>query len=432
MKFSFEPHNVEKAATTFNALAQQEAESYLQSKGIISCAARMEPFVASLNDEEKSRYIFIHEQMKSLEQGLQKVSAVSRLRSISQLNGKTIPGQERMDDVYRVPPFHSRFEHSELIAAYIQFVGARLAITPHELKPVVAAAWMHDTGHSAFSHLGDDLLVERGRPAHEDRSVAHLEDSDIQELFMHEKVERGDVEGYIRETRGALGALQSICDTLSYLTFDTAMAGRHESLKDEGRGLLMDIEGIDTDKNTLIVKTPHLWQEFIELRATMYHDVYFHPVNKRADEAMRQLLRIALNRRLITLDDIEHGTDIDLRMTLQSLVQHDPGAQKFSGRASEGQPLEEYRDLFSMSCGFNASGWQRQEFDTKEQALRALGMLSPQVIASSFMTQPFDYTRKTIKLCEKKGDQLYEHTICAKETTLRDEDTKYVIYFSQS
>ncbi len=426
MKMS-EPSPAEQAANAFSFENQKEAAEYLASQGIIPIEERMLPFIQSLSGESKERYSLIEEHIAPLEEGLKQSETVFRLRRLYQLNGKTVFGHEGDHMMYLKPPFHSRFDHSELIAAYIKFVGARIGLAAQELKPAVAAAWMHDTGHSAFSHLGDELLIERGRVEHEERSLLHLGDTDIVATFEKQNMSKEEVAGYLRE-EGALGALESVCDTLSYLTFDTKVFGK-DGMGDEGLALLSDIKGIDREKNMLVVEKPELWQAFIETRARMYKNLYYHPVNKRADEAMRQLLRIALNRNLITLDDIENGTDMELRLTLQSLVQRDAGAQRFSISDETEPVLEEYKDLYTLSLGFDAEGWGRQTFDTEEQAIKALHALPVKAIEQSFMSKPFDYTKKKVTLLKEENGQLLPFTISAKEIEIRDEDRKFVVHF---
>ena len=400
---------------------------YARSRGIVPIEDRMKPFYGSLDEEKKKSYESLCKELSPLEEALKETYAVGRLHGLWQLNGKTSPFEDTQ--VSRSPAFHSRFQHSELIAAYIKFAGANMGLSAEELRPAIMAAWMHDTGHSAFSHLGDELLIERGRMPHEERSVAHLKDADIVEILNKENISVEETKKYLYEKGSALGALQSACDTLSYLTLDTKSSYRGEYMKDEGFAFLSSVQGIDREQNMLIVQNEEAAQELIETRARMYKELYYHPINKRADEAMRQLLRIALNHNLITLDDLENGIDTELRLTIQSLVQNDPGAAKFSVSDTIAPVLKEYKDLYTMSLGFDAPHWERQTFDTEEQAIKALTPLSRRAIEQSFIIKPFDYTKKKLPFLKYVDDTLVPYTVQANKTELRDEDRKYIIYF---
>lgn len=82
---------------------------------------------------------------------------------------------------------HTRFEHSlgvmhlagEVADHFNELCAS--TITPREKQLLQLAGLMHDTGHMAFSHLLDSIMVEQqGLPPHEDRSVQILAECNAQ------------------------------------------------------------------------------------------------------------------------------------------------------------------------------------------------------------------------------------------------------------
>jgi HD superfamily phosphohydrolase len=364
-----------------------------------------------------------------LEQQLQETPEVNRLHGLFQLGGKVVPDL-RSHEYVNSPAFHTRFNHSELLAAIIKATGAHINVPAHQLKPSVAAAWLHDTGHPAFSHLSDRLLVAHGMPEHEERSIEYLQTRpEIKKTLKIFETNPEEVADLIKE-RGALGTLQSVSDTLSYLIMDSGMAKRNIFF-DGGLQYVKDIQGINPDKGLLIIKTPELWQSLLEFRAMMMKDIYLHPLNKIAEEALRQLMRLALEENLITLDEIAEQTDMYIRLRLQSHIQHDPGAAKMSGRSDKAPQLEDYKGLYDLTMGFDQESWDHRLYDTRAEAedfLYSKYRFTPEVIKQSLIVNPIDYTAKTLTFLIETPQGLQEQTFQARDTKLRETDKKYMVY----
>src|SRR6185436_17197893 len=111
------------------------------------------------------------------------------------------------------------------------------------------------------------------------------------------------------------GALQSALDTLSYLILDTQAIGDPQ-YPDQGALFVRDIRALGTD--AFAESNVSLWQELLETRASMLQEIYMHPKNKMAEEARRQLLRIAMARGYITPEELMSKGDHELQMRLQS------------------------------------------------------------------------------------------------------------------
>jgi len=425
-------------AEEFNRTVAAEAAAFARERGIIPVGERMNEIVAELPEEEKVRYLQYSETLRPLQESLSAVPEILRLHELRQLGGKTAPAKAGELGPFALEPvIHSRFDHSELLASLVLLAASRIGVPVEKAKASVAAAWLHDSGHSAFSHIGDELLLSRGYPDHEERSIALLQNSlEIREVFAREGVDAEEVAELIRE-QGPYGTIQSMADTLSYLVFDSHAVGA-PAYPDHGREVIEDIRGIDAARSELIVGHEKPWQEMLEVRAQMMKHVYYHPKNKAAEAALQQLLRRALEGGYIQPEEIERGTDMPLHFKLQSLIQRDENAAIMAGRINpDGSPdaephLAEYRDLFDFTMGFVPEGWDRQVFDSLSTAESFLSHKDASAIRKSLIVKPFDYTKKKLRLLvedsKDRKNPPREAVLRSKTVSLRPEDAGFVVY----
>ena len=82
--------------------------------------------------------------------------------------------------VYTVYPSanNTRFEHSigvahlaKILIKSLQLNQPKLEITDRDVELVQIAGLVHDLGHGPFSHLYDDMFVEKDQPKHEERGI---------------------------------------------------------------------------------------------------------------------------------------------------------------------------------------------------------------------------------------------------------------------
>lgn len=421
-----------------------EAQRFLRDQGVIPIAERREKILehvrpAEVQTELAARLEALDRNLYDFTREIEALPEIARLHELQQLGGKAKSANEV--DVggsvvgVGMPAFHSRFQHSELDAELAKMIAAKLTLSPRDTKISMLGAWFHDLGHSALSHTGDELLVAKGRPAHEARTALILRESPgIKNLV--EKYFRGEnsdeiIEEIIEviEEKGMLGSLQSMLDTMSYLVVDRAMlaGAEHEGLA--GR-LISDIDGFDADKRLLKFSQTKLVQALLELRAAGMQLLYSQPY-KLADEAKRQLLRVALNRGIITLSDIEQGSDDALMHTLQAEVQRDEGMARFRGYdlKTYRPRLTEFKSLFTVALGFSDTHeWDHRQYDTEAEVESYLMRLPPDVVAHSIITRPFDYTRKKIPLLVRDGSGYTEQTLRAEKIQLTEEDRQFSVY----
>jgi HD-GYP domain-containing protein (c-di-GMP phosphodiesterase class II) len=413
----------------------EESFEHEESHGIMDIKKRREQLLQSLAPQEKIRLTEIEREINELVADIKNLPRVRRLTCLDQLGG--IIDYENFTIFphgaeVKTKTFHTRYHHSELLAEQIKFAGVKLGLSIEEIKILVSSAWLHDIGHPALSHVGDELLKKKGRGDHESRAIKLITDEkgNIFRALKKHGIEPQKIAETIKE-EGYLGSLQSVCDTLSYLIIDSAMVGKH-IYHDTGAGLIGDLSGIDKQRNIIIVKTTELWKDFLEKRASLMKDLILHPFHRRCRAAVRQLLLLALDEQAVTLEQLEKGSD-EIIANLQSQVQKDARAAVFSGRNDYFPHLEKYINIWSLAHDnkVDSKKWQRIMFENEENLNDYLFRTLPsnkleEILRQTVIVSPFDYTRKTITVLPEGSQETV--TLQAQNVKLRDEDTHYIVF----
>ena len=318
------------------------------------------------------------------------------------------------------PAFHTRYDHSELLAEMAIYTGITIGLPMIDVRHSMTAGWFHDVGHSGFSHCGDELLVKYGYPNHEERAR--------EKIFREAKTLENqgiDLEKIIDiiYEKGELGVLQKMLDTLSYLVLDSGMM-KNALYDDHGLRVLSTIKGVED--GLLVVKDVSMVQELLDFRGQMYQDVYYHPFNKMMDESRRRLMTIMMREWLIEEEQIVEGDDHILGNYIQSMVQEDRGAAMMAGRMTSIPMFKRGKDLYSFSIGFIPEEWERKGFDSEEEVNNYLWgrRLDERAMEQAFVTEPFDYTKKTLKVRGVDGEV---HELGA-NVKLLDRDKVWTVY----
>lgn len=229
-------------------------------------------------------------------------AAVQRLRRISQL-----------PLVYLVytGARHSRFDHSLGCMHLAGEFADHLNLDTHERNLLRASALLHDIGHTPFSHLFEQLLMEKGL-SHEDMSIKIVQEDD--EIASALEAMGLDVKEVVDVLRGRsrLSGLVSgplDVDRLDFLLRDAYFTGATYGVVDVRRiirltRLLEDGPAVDS-RGIGVVE---------ELAIARYHsfiNIYFHHA---ARAAQHLLLRAAK----MLEDELDYST-----MTVQEYLQHD-------------------------------------------------------------------------------------------------------------
>lgn len=447
------------------SLPEDDADIFLREQGIVPLEEREQDLATALNARQKERLVQEGEGCNEIIESVSETASFKRLAGLRQLGGKftsEIPfdpsvtriatSDSPQDEVSYDPTavlalrsaIHTRFDHSLLDGKIAEIAGIKLGFDAHEVKTLMMGGLLHDLAHPALSHLGDELLAERGKVDHEARATKAINgDEALKDLFARYGINEHEVCDVILE-KGKLGALQKIFDTLSYLIMDCAPLMDSSRLPKDidfsllnqsGAPFIDDMKGMKKTKtgSRFVVGNPHVWQELMEIRAWMMQNVYLHPFSRMLNEGKKQLIRLAIEAGHMTIDEVEKGTDDELLLRLQSLVQLDPGAARMGGRKDTTPHLAPYKELYGMAMGdYNPHRWERRVFGTKEDAqsfLNAAQRSSTDIAQSFIVPPPFDYIHKqiTVSVLAKSGGYK-DHVLQAQKVKRAERDEEFTVF----
>ncbi len=434
------------------ALVRQETERYLNDHGMVPIKERREKILVHLPIAERKkmsdRVKLLDTTLKDFEVAVRTLAQVERMKYLFQLGGKSINIRheyEPMKGNVRMPAFHSRYDHSELDAELAKIIGIHLDLDDRSIKIAMLGGWWHDLGHSAFSHTGDDLLIAEGRAPHETRTSDMISTAPditafLSRFFPGEDVEkvRSEVIAVTKE-KGVLGKLQSLLDTLSYIIVDRAMVHSEEH-EDLAAHVITDLKGYDVTEELLVFSSLESLQHVMELRAQWMGELCNKP-NKRTDEATRVMLGIAIKNGIFSFEDIEIGTDDDIRHRLQIEVQKDHGMEKLLGLINHEPRLLPYFKLYNLLMGFyDTREWERYEFESNEDVQHFWSARIKTPVSSddkiryeqTVILKPFDYTKKQLPVLVAGEGGTQKVSVKAVNTVLNEDDKKYFVYIPKS
>jgi hypothetical protein len=205
---------------------------------------------------------------------------------------------------------HSRFEHSVGAMHLTGQVASRLDLEDEEVALLRLAALLHDVGHSAFSHLGDDVLTEHGLPPHEERGIELIQKGPIGDIIDEAGFSLQELESRMKgRGAGALITENLGTDRVDYLLRDAHHTGVGYSLVDRDR-LLESI--VLQDGRVLVHEKGFMTAESLLVsRYFMFGVVYQHPVSRITQKMLHLALDQALERKELSLDELARGTDLE-------------------------------------------------------------------------------------------------------------------------
>lgn len=211
---------------------------------------------------------------------------------------------------------HSRFEHS-LGTMHLTGMAARqLELEDEEVGLLRLAGLLHDIGHSAFSHLGDEVLVEHGRPGHEKRGIDLVKNEPLGAVIesagfsLKELVTRLEGKG-----TGALITQNLGTDRLDYLLRDSHHTGVGYSSVDYERllhTLVLSDGAVRVHEKGLVAA-----ESLLVSRQFMFATVYHHPVAMISSAMLARALQQGLEGKIISPEELEQGTDLEVLAKLR-------------------------------------------------------------------------------------------------------------------
>ena len=216
-----------------------------------------------------------------------------RLRGIRQLAGAHL--------VYPSAQ-HSRFEHSIGTMHIAGYAGETLFSKGYfgdedKVQQLRLAALLHDVGHGPFSHLFEEVLMEKHNMNHEDMGKQIISRSEISDILGKHGYNSSDIcklsfgqsniQFFNEIISGALSA-----DMMDYLPRDSLFTGVEYGKIDYHR-LISSFE-VTTDGHLAISKSAlYSLESMLISRYEMYKAVYFHKTVRSAEVMLLRSIMLA-------------------------------------------------------------------------------------------------------------------------------------------
>lgn len=234
--------------------------------------------------------------LSSVQVKLVDTPAYQRLRWIKQLGPANLvyPGAN-----------HTRHEHCMGTSHVVSKMADSAGLNSDEKQLASVAGLLHDLGHTAFSHLGDEI---HGVEAHEIRTTQLISQTEISDILSDEGIDYKAVNQIITGNH-QLGPLVSgdlDGDRLDYLVRDAHYTGVSTGV-DMGRL----ITTMDISASQLVIKESGLpaVEALLTTRSTMYPTVYFHPFARGAELMLARATNHAISNDKINIDEFPKFTD---------------------------------------------------------------------------------------------------------------------------
>ncbi|MDD5171424.1 MAG: HD domain-containing protein [Candidatus ainarchaeum sp.] len=237
---------------------------------------------------------------------------------------------------------HSRFEHSIGTAHLSEIIARRVGLDEDEIKKVKLYGLLHDIGHTAFSHEGEDV-VKKYIGDHEELGRRKMVKGEIADLLSenYKPAEIADIEksGHGSIIDSALGA-----DRMDYLKRDAINTGVAYGL-------------IDTDRivHTLEMKDGQLCiskggleaaEYLLIARFMMFSTVYLHRTVRIATAMLYRAIEGAIEDKTLKPEQLAEMDDESALTTM--------------ARSGKGAPYAKallQRRLYKEVCSVPKEGW---------------------------------------------------------------------------
>ena len=257
---------------------------------------------------------------------------VQRLRGIRQLGlaNLVFPGAN-----------HSRFEHVLGVSHLVERLGNELELPGKELKPLLAAAVLHDVGHPAYSHtleylmkdyLGKDHMefagsILQGKTGAYEREelkeIRKLKVPSVVDVLSKHDISPAEVAGLVlgKHRKPYLGQIihsDIDVDQMDYMLRDAHSTGVALGMIDVDR--LMGTLILHKNRLAIESKGVEAVEGFLTARALMFTSVYFHHAVRIAELMLANAVDFAIKQGgLINKNNFYRLTDSELMEKLRAI-----------------------------------------------------------------------------------------------------------------
>ena len=234
--------------------------------------------------------------LSSVEVKIVDTPAYQRLRWIKQLGPTNLvyPGAN-----------HTRHEHCMGTSHIVGKMADSVGLESGDKQLASVAGLLHDIGHTAFSHLGDEI---DGVEDHVIRTTKIIAKTEISDILSEEGIDSKEVNQIImgEHKLGPLVSGDLDGDRLDYLVRDAHYTGVSTGV-DMGR-LIATMSMSDSN---LVIKEGGLpaVEALLTARSTMYPTVYFHPFVRGAELMLARATNHAISSNHFTKEDFINFTD---------------------------------------------------------------------------------------------------------------------------
>ncbi|MHA2044930.1 MAG: HD domain-containing protein [Candidatus Thorarchaeota archaeon] len=275
-----------------------------------------------------------------------------RLRRIKQLSGGHF--------VYPTAE-HTRFGHCLGVMYLAGLSGKRLldrmGIGDKKLQEVRLAGLLHDIGHGPFSHVFEEVLLEKRDMNHEDVTEWIILKSEIGDLIEAEGISKkriGDLVRGRQKTKkdsiiAGIVAGQIDSDKMDYLIRDSFYCGVNYGLVDIHR-LIDSIEISKDYKMQFDIAARGALESFLVARYEMFLNVYYHKTVRSVEVMLVKLINAADNTlNLTSFSTPEEFLELDDMSLISRIRGIDPSESEDAAEATRMVNLLDSRILYKSA-----------------------------------------------------------------------------------
>jgi len=275
-----------------------------------------------------------------------------RLRRIKQLSGGHF--------VYPTAE-HTRFGHCIGVMYLAGISGKRLldrmGLGDKKLQEVRLAGLLHDIGHGPFSHVFEEVLLEKREMNHEDVTEWIILTSEVGDLIEAEGISKkriGDLVRGRQKTKkdriiAGIVAGQIDSDKMDYLIRDSFYCGVNYGLVDIHR-LIDSIEISKEYQMQFDIAARGALESFLFARYEMFLNVYYHKTVRSVEVMLVKLINAADNTlKLTSFSSPEEFLELDDMSLISRIRNIDPSESEDAAEAVRMVDLLDSRVLYKSA-----------------------------------------------------------------------------------